>query len=113
MVWRMNVLLDTCTFLWLTLEHAKLSKLAVATINDESNRFFLSDVSSWEICLKNHSGRLELPAAPAIWLPAQRRFHHLAPLSIRETDLFLTTSLPPLHHDPFDRLIAAQAIGND
>ncbi len=58
MVWGMNVLLDTCTFLWLTLEKAKLSKLAVATINSESNRLFLSDVSLWEISLKYQAGKL-------------------------------------------------------
>ncbi len=112
MVWGMNVLLDTCTFLWLTLENAKLSKLAVATINGESNRLFLSDVSLWEICLKYQAGKLELPHTPAIWLPEQRAFYNLTPLPIRETSVFLTCNLPPLHQDPFDRLIAAQAIEN-
>ena len=109
----MNVLLDTCTFLWLTLENAKLSKLAVAVIDGESNRLFLSDVSLWEISLKYQAGKLELPRAPAIWLREQRAFYNLTPLPIRETSIFLTSDLPPVHQDPFDRLIAAQAIENN
>lgn len=113
MVWGMNVLLDTCTFLWLTLENAKLSKLAVAVIDGESNRLFLSDVSLWEISLKYQAGKLELPRAPAIWLREQRAFYNLTPLPIRETSIFLTSDLPPVHQDPFDRLIAAQAIENN
>ena len=113
MVWGMNVLLDTCTFLWLSLENAKLSKLAVAAIDGESNRLFLSDVSLWEISLKYQAGKLELPRAPAIWLREQRAFYNLTPLPIRETSIFLTSDLPPVHQDPFDRLIAAQAIENN
>ena len=109
----MNVLLDTCTFLWLTLENAKLSQLAVATINGESNRLFLSDVSLWEISLKYQAGKLELPYTPAIWLREQRAFYNLTQLYIRETSIFLTSDLPPVHRDPFDRLIAAQAIENN
>lgn len=109
----MNVLLDTCTFLWLTLENAKLSQVAVSTINGETNRLFLSDVSLWEISLKNQAGKLDLPATPEIWLREQRAFFNLMPLPILETSIFLTSSLPPVHHDPFDRLIVAQAIENN
>ena len=108
----MKVLLDTCTFLWLSLEHEKLSPLAAITINDEANEFFISDVSLWEISLKNLAGKLSLPDSPAIWLREQRSFHHLTPLPISETAIFLTTTLPPVHSDPFDRLIAAHAIEN-
>ena len=109
----MNVLLDTCTFLWLTLENAKLSQVAVSTINGETNRLFLSDVSLWEISLKNQAGKLDLPATPEIWLREQRAFFNLIPLPILETSIFRTSSLPPVHQDPFDRLIVAQAIENN
>ena len=109
----MNVLLDTCTFLWLTLENAKLSQVAVSTINGETNRLFLSDVSLWEISLKNQAGKLDLPSTPEIWLREQRAFFNLIPLPILETSIFRTSSLPPVHQDPFDRLIVAQAIENN
>jgi PIN domain nuclease of toxin-antitoxin system len=109
----MKVLLDSCTFLWLAMEPEKLSPLAVATINDEANQLFLSDVSLWEIALKNHAGKLPLPDRPAIWLPEQRAFHQLTPVAIIESAVFLTSDLPRIHNDPFDRLIAAQAIENN
>lgn len=109
----MKVLLDSCTFLWLAMEPEKLSPLAVTTINDEVNQLFLSDVSLWEITLKNHAGKLPLPDRPVIWLPEQRAFHHLTAVPIIESSVFLTSDLPRIHNDPFDRLIAAQAIENN
>ncbi len=110
MVWRMNILLDTCCFLWLAFEPGKLSPVATAVVNDESNTLFLSDVSLWEITLKNTAGKLALPTHPSEWLPSRRKFFGAKPLPIRETTIFLTSDLPPVHSDPFDRLIAAQAI---
>lgn len=109
----MNILLDTCCFLWLALETEKISRAAVEIIDDESNVLFLSDVSLWEICSKHTSGRLPLPLLPAEWLPSRREFFRLKPLRIGESAIILTASLPQLHTDPFDRLIAAQAIDND
>jgi PIN domain nuclease of toxin-antitoxin system len=96
----MKVLLDSCTFLWLAMEPEKLSPLAVATINDEANQLFLSDVSLWEIALKNHAGKLPLPDRPAIWLPEQRAFHQLTPVAIIESAVFLTSDLPRIPQRP-------------
>lgn len=109
----MNVLVDSCTFLWLTMMPEKLSSLAVSVINDSKNNLFFSDVSLWEITLKHHAGKLPLPDAPGFWLPEQRAFHALTPLPITESSIFLTSELPRTHADLFDRLIAAQAIGNN
>ncbi len=49
----MNLLLDTCAFLWLAAEPRRLSKAARAALNDPSNQLVLSDVTLWEIVLKN------------------------------------------------------------
>jgi PIN domain nuclease of toxin-antitoxin system len=113
MVWRMNCLLDTCCFLWLALDVKRLSPRAVETLNDESNNLFLSDVSLWEITLKNTTGKLPLPSHPSDWLPSRRNFFRVSALPIHESAIFLTSELPLVHVDPFDRLIAAQAIDND
>ena len=110
MVWRMNCLLDTCCFLWLALDVKKLSPKAVETLNDESNKLFLSDVSLWEITLKHTAGKLPLPSNPSDWLPSRRDFFQVTALPIHESAIFLTSGLPLVHPDPFDRLIAAQAI---
>jgi PIN domain nuclease of toxin-antitoxin system len=109
----MNFLLDTCCFLWLCLEPEKLSPPAVSVIDDFSNELFLSDVSLWEVAMKNTAGKLPLPESARAWLLAQRKFHRLAGVPIRESTIYLTSELPLVHADPFDRLIAAQAIEND
>ena len=106
----MKLLLDSCTFLWLALDPGKLSPLAVRFIDDESNELFLSHVSLWEITLKHTAGKLHLPAPPATWLPTRCEFHCLIPLPIGEPAILLTAVLPLAHADPFDRLLAAQAM---
>lgn len=108
----MKILLDTCSFIWLALEPEKLSLAAVKLIDDDSNELFISDVSLWEITLKNSAGKLPLPEAARPWLIAQRSFHRLVAVPVNEFAIFLTSELPPVHPDPFDRLIAAQAIEN-
>lgn len=110
MVWGMNVLLVTCTFLWLAFEPERLSAVATQTFNDKSNSLFLSDVSLWEITLKHTAGKLDLPAHPSEWLPSRRAFFNAEPLPIQERTIYLTKDLPLVHKDPFDRLIAAQTI---
>ncbi len=109
----MNFLLDTCCFLWLCLEPEKLSPPAVSIIDDVSNELFLSDVSLWEIAMKNTAGKLPLPESARTWLLAQRKFHRLTGVSIGESAIYLTSELPLVNADPFDRLIAAQAIENE
>lgn len=108
----MNLLLDTCCFLGLAFDPRKLSPLAASMIEDPSNRLFISDVSLWEITLKHTAGKLALPMHPSEWLPSRRAFFGAEALPIHESAIFLTSDLPRLHADPFDRLIAAQAIGN-
>lgn len=106
----MRVLLDTCTFIWLALEPARLSSPAVAVINDPANDLFLSDVSVWEITLKNTAGKLTLPDSPRHWIPSRRSFFGLVPLPIAESHILRTADLPQVHPDPFDRLLAAQSL---
>lgn len=106
----MNLLLDTCTFLWLALPQGKLSAEAIRLIDEESSTLFFSDVSVWEICLKESSGKLPLPGAPRTWLPSRLAFFQVKRLSLEQNAIFRSGELPRLHADPFDRLLAAQAI---
>ncbi len=108
----MNLLLDTCTFIWLTQEPVKLSRIAADLIDDEQNRLFLSDVSLWEVTLKFTSGRFSLPTSPKDWLTEKCDFFKLSLVPVQRSAIFLTAELPDIHPDPFDRLIAAQAIEN-
>lgn len=106
----MNVLLDTCAFIWLTMPQGRLSTTATNVINDPGNRLFLSDVSLWEVTLKHSSGKLPLPASPREWAPLQMQFHRLERWPLEADAIYRSGELPRVHLDPFDRLLAAQAI---
>lgn len=106
----MNILLDTCTFLWLALPQGRLSDEATHQLNDPLNRLYLSDVSVWEITLKHSGGKLPLPTTPRLWLPSRLAFYQVQPLPLTHSAIFRSGELPRTHVDPFDRLLAAQAI---
>lgn len=106
----MRLLLDTCAFLWLAGQPNRLSTAATAAVNDPQNGLFLSDTSVWEIVLKHTAGKLPLPEPPRLWVPKQVAFFQLQPVRISPAALFTSGELPPVHLDPFDRLLAAQAL---
>lgn len=106
----MRYLLDTCTFIWLALPQGRLSKRAQEVIDDPANDLFFSDTSLWEICLKHSAGRLDLPGIPRDWLPSRLQFFGVTPLTLTHPCYFRSGELPPVHPDPFDRLIAAHAM---
>lgn len=106
----MNLLLDTCTFLWLLADSPELSERARQLVRDPSNELYLSAVSAWEIAVKHGRGRLSLPAPPERYVPAQRDYHGIAPLSLDEESVLYAHRLPALHRDPFDRVLVCQAI---
>ena len=60
----MNLLLDTCTFLWISQELPQASAAARAAYLDENNPCFLSAASIWELALKHAAGKLSLLAPP-------------------------------------------------
>lgn len=64
-----------------------------------------------EISLKHSAGKLPLPEPPRDWIPKQTEFFDLQPLHIDSEAIFRSGELPNAHRDPFDRLLAAQAIG--
>ena len=67
-------------------------------------------MSVWEIVLKHAAGKLALPEAPRLWVPSRRAFFRVQTLAVSESALFHSGELPKIHSDPFDRLLAAQAI---
>ena len=106
----MNVLLDTCTFLWLITDAPELSRLAREVFEDPDNSVYLSTVSTWEISVKHSLGRLHLPELPATYIPKMRIAHGIESLPLDEVSTLHLGRLPELHRDPFDRLLVCQAI---
>lgn len=80
----MKLLLDTHIFLWFISADARLSAAAKALIIAPENEVYLSVASVWEVVIKHQLGKLPLPQAPAIYLPAQRQNHRIASLAIDE-----------------------------
>ena len=106
----MRILLDTHVFLWYISADPQLPVAFRDAIRDPANEVYLSVASVWEAVIKYHLGKLPLPAPPADYLPQKRDAHGIASLSIDEGAMSHLASLPPLHRDPFDRLLVAQAL---
>ena len=105
----MNVLLDTHAFLWAVTGDRRLSSPARALIEDGENQVFLSAVSMWEIVLKAKAGKLHVEGSVAKMLEEQMRQARISPLAIYPAHVLRVAALPPIHKDPFDRLLIAQS----
>lgn len=109
----MKILLDTHIFLWFINGDNLLSTGIRDIIRDSDNAVYLSVVSVWESIIKYQLGKLPLPQSPEIYLPKQRDLHQIASLAIDERTVAQLAQLPPLHRDPFDRMLICQALQYD
>lgn len=109
----MRLLLDTHIFLWFVSGDKKLSIALREAISTPQNEIFLSVVSLWEIIIKYYLGHLPLSQPPEVYVPAQRRRLRIGSLAVDEGSVLQVAKLPPLHRDPFDRLLIGQAIEHD
>jgi PIN domain nuclease of toxin-antitoxin system len=105
----LRALLDTHAFLWGNLEPERLSERAADFIRDGDNELVLSAVSAWEIVVKHAKGQLQLPEAPDAYVTRRVGLDQLHPLPIAIDHALRAGSLPPIHRDPFDRLLVAQS----
>jgi len=106
----MKVLLDTHIFLWFISGDNQLSENLINTIRDSDNEIYLSVISIWEATIKYQLGKLPLPESPDLYLPKQRIRHRIDSLDLDEKSFTQLIKLPPLHRDPFDRALIAQAL---
>lgn len=106
----MNLLLDTHVLLWWLADDARLGERARSAIADARNRAWVSAASAWELAIKSALGRLDLPGPAAEVLPAALAESDFTALPISIDHALGVGALPPVHADPFDRLLIAQAI---
>ena len=106
----MNLLLDTCTFLWVLNGAPELSSRAAGLVRDPGNDVLFSSASAWEIAIKHSLGHLRLPERPERYVSEERAARGIAALGIDEESALHVARLPALHRDPFDRMLVAQAI---
>ena len=106
----MRYLLDTHTFLWMAAEPAKLSAKITEIVQAADNRLLLSAASGWEIALLWHLKRVELPDHPQRFIPQALQKLSVIPLPISFDTAISAATLPIVQHDPFDRIIIAEAL---
>jgi len=104
-----RILLDTHVALWAIVDDARLAPTARELIASPANTVMVSAVNVWEIAIKRALGRGDMPVSAQDALGFFRAAgFELLPVAAEHAAAVET--LPPIHADPFDRLLVAQAM---
>jgi PIN domain nuclease of toxin-antitoxin system len=103
------VLADTHGLLWSLIEPRRLSARATNVLQDRGVQVLVSAASAWEIAIKLAKGKVHLPVAPSDLLWVVTRDMRMEPIPVEFQHTIAAAELPPIHNDPFDRLLIAQA----
>lgn len=106
----MRLLLDTHTLLWALAEPGRLSPRAADVVRDAGNTLLVSAASAWEIATKQRLGRLPSAGAIVAGYSAHLARLRVEELPIRSVHALIAGGFLVEHRDPFDRMLAAQAI---
>ena len=106
----MRVLLDTHALLWWLSDDPALGKKARTQIAEPENVILVSAASLWEVAIKQGLGKVEADIAE---IEKALAAQGMVRLGIDADHLVELVSLPPLHRDPFDRMLVAQARAED
>ena len=106
----MKILLDTHALIWMDTDPTQLSATAVACFNDPANDIWLSVVSVWEVVIKVGTGKLALSGDIDQIVRDIQAQNPLQLLDIQYPHALAVRGLPPIHRDPFDRMLVAQAL---
>ena len=109
----MRILLDTHALLWWMAGDQRLSPTARAAVGAESTEVFVSAASAWELAVKVRLGKLPEAARLTHRLSESMAEQNFKPLPINLEHGRLGGLLPGQHRDPFDRILAAQALLED
>ncbi len=105
----MKFLLDTHFLLWAAGSPDKLSTAARLLLDDVQNELLFSAASIWEIDIKSSLGRSDFQVDTRL-LRRGLLDNGYQELAITSAHAVSIASLPPIHKDPFDRILVAQAI---
>ena len=104
----MKLLLDTHLLLWAAGMPQRLPEEARALIEQQDTELIVSAASLWEIAIKNGLGRQDFMVDPHL-LRRGLLENGYAELAITGAHAVAVNLLPPIHKDPFDRILVAQA----
>ncbi|MDE1159873.1 MAG: type II toxin-antitoxin system VapC family toxin [Neorhizobium sp.] len=105
-------MLDSHMLVWLVGASDRLPAKARIAIENPSNLIFFSSASIWELQIKHSTGRARLALPPVILhqVLVSNQFHEVP---VTSQHGLRTAALPPIHRDPFDRILIAQAMAED
>ena len=101
-----RLLVDTHALLWWLTDDRALSRTAREALADPANEPLVSAASVWEIAIKRSLGKLSAPED----LPERISEEGFSWLAISPAHAWQVRELPAHHHDPFDRMLIAQAL---
>lgn len=104
----MKLLLDTHLLLWAAGVPERLPDEARALLEDEDATPFFSAASLWEVAIKNGLGRADFSVDPRV-LRRGLLENGYVEMAVTGAHAVAVDLLPPIHKDPFDRLLIAQA----
>lgn len=105
----MKLLLDTQILLWAAGAPQRLSRAARRLLENPEHELLFSAASFWEIAIKATLGREDFRVEPRLLRRGllDNGYRELPVTSLHAVGL---DALPPLHKDPFDRILLAQAL---
>jgi PIN domain nuclease of toxin-antitoxin system len=105
----MKYLLDTHTYLWYRTAPAALPGSVLTLLTDASHEMLISIATPWELAIKTGSGKLHVTSL-LIDFDNRETAAGFVMTDITTTQAISSGLLPPHHRDPFDRILAAQAL---
>jgi PIN domain nuclease of toxin-antitoxin system len=105
----MKLLLDTHLLLWAAGEPGRVSPKARKLIEDSQNELLFSAANLWEVAIKRGLGRDDFQVDTRL-LRRGLLDNGYGVLPIMSHHVVAIESLPPIHKDPFDRILVAQVI---
>jgi PIN domain nuclease of toxin-antitoxin system len=105
----MKLLLDTHLLLWSADRPEQLSGIARTLLLDPENTLFFSAAALWEISIKSALRRKDFPVDPSLFRRNLLDNGYIE-MPITSEHAVAVFNLPPIHRDPFDRILIAQAI---
>ena len=106
----MKYLLDTMVWLWSVGSTDKIGKAGLEILTSGDKEVYFSAASSWEVAIKAKLGKFRLPEEPVKYVPKRLAEQGIRSLSVTQNHSLKVYDLALHHHDPFDRLIIAQAL---
>ena len=104
----MKLLLDTHVLLWAVSDPRRLPADVHALMEATATELVFSAASLWEVAIKNSLGRRAFSVDPRL-LRRNLLENDYRELSITGAHATAVDLLPPIHKDPFDRILVAQA----